>query len=446
MTTIANAATIANVAAVARREYTTRVRTRSFIAGTVLLVVSVVAIALLPVIVGYLDRTDTVKAAVHVSATDLATDPAATLSALLNARPDGTTPPSGQADFVVTSVPDLAAARQAVLDGTYSGVLEIARGPEGDLVFTLYTNGNANGREGAVVRQAATSIAVADRLARAGVAPAEQANVFVPPAFQVAWPDPARTDPTPGTTALIGQNMLGFGMTILIFMMIILYGQWIAMSVVEEKSSRVMEVILNAATPFQLLAGKVLGVGAVAGTQYLALLLAGGGALLAQDAIAQAVLGTGGASGVLPQGLTIELLLLFGVYGVLGFLLFAVLYAAAGSLVSRQEDVNSIVLPMTLIATAGYMVAIYASLGVIDIQTGWIVALAQVPLVSPFMMLARVTAQDATIWEVLLSIALLSVAIIGALWLAARVYAAGVLLYGQRPSAREVWRLVRSGA
>ena len=439
---------IANVAAVARREYTTRVRTRSFIFGTALLVVAVVAIALLPVIVGFLDRNDSVKAAVHVSATDLATDPAATLSALLNGPVEGTDPSSAssQPDFVVTEVPDLAAARQAVIDGTYTGVLEIARGSDGDLAFTLYTNGNANGREGAIVRQAATSIAVADRLARAGVEPAQQAGVFVPPAFEVAWPDASRTDPTPGTTALIGQNMLGFGMTVLIFMMIILYGQWIAMSVVEEKSSRVMEVVLNAATPFQLLAGKVLGVGAVAGTQYLALLLAGGGALLAQDAIAQIVLGAEGTAGPLPQGLTIPLLLLFGIYGVLGFLLFAVLYAAAASLVSRQEDVNTIVLPMTLIATAGYMVAVYASLGVIDIQTGWIVAIAQVPLVSPFMMLARVTAEDATVWEVLLSIALLVVAIVGALWLAARVYAAGVLLYGQRPSAREVWRLVRSGA
>ena len=148
----------------------------------------------------------------------------------------------------------------------------------------------------------------------------------------------------------------------------------------------------------------------------------------------------------MPQGLTIELLLAFGVYGVLGFLLFAVLYAAAASLVSRQEDVNAIVMPMTLIATGGYMIAVYSSTGLLDIQAGVLSVLALVPLVSPFMMLARVTAQDATIWEVILSIALLVAAIIGALWLAARVYAAGVLLFGQRPSTREVWRLVRSGA
>ena len=137
---------------------------------------------------------------------------------------------------------------------------------------------------------------------------------------------------------MIGQDMLGFGMTILIFMMIILYGTWIAMSVVEEKSSRVMEVILNAATPFQLLTGKVLGVGAVALTQYLALLLVGGVALLAQRPWREhRPGGRRRAARPCPQGLTSGCCSLFGLYGILGFLLFAVLYAAAASLVSRRR-------------------------------------------------------------------------------------------------------------
>ena len=133
-------------------------------------------------------------------------------------------------------------------------------------------------------------------------------------------------------------------------------------------------------------------------------------------------------------------------YGILGFLLFAVLYAAAGSLVSRQEDVNSIVMPMTLIATAGYIIGVYASIGLLDIKAGWIVALSQVPFVSPFMMLGRITSGQAMIWEVVLSVTLLVVTIIGALWLAARVYAAGVLLYGQRPGVKAILRLVVSGS
>jgi len=239
--------------------------------------------------------------------------------------------------------------------------------------------------------------------------------------------------------------MLGFGMTVLIFMMIILYGTWIAMSVVEEKSSRVMEVILNAATPFQLLTGKVLGVGAVALTQYIALLATGAVALLAHDAVAGVVLGTTGGTAV-PGGLTIPLLLLFGVYGILGFLVYATLYAAAGSLVSRQEDVNTAVMPMTLVSTAGYLVAVYASTGVLDIRAGWLAVVSQVPFVSPFMMIGRITGGQVTIAEVLLSIALLVVCIVAMLWLAARIYRAGVLLYGQRPGVRAIVRLVRSPA
>ncbi len=87
---------------------------------------------------------------------------------------------------------------------------------------------------------------------------------------------------------MVGRDVLAFGMTVLIFMIILMYGTWIAMSVVEEKSSRVMEVVLNAATPFQLLAGKVFGVGAVALTQYGAIVIAGGAALLLQGPVANA--------------------------------------------------------------------------------------------------------------------------------------------------------------
>jgi ABC-2 type transport system permease protein len=234
-------------------------------------------------------------------------------------------------------------------------------------------------------------------------------------------------------------------MTILIFMMVIMYGNWVAMSVVEEKSSRVMEVILNAATPFQLLSGKVLGVGAVALAQYAAIIVAGGVALVAQGPVASFVLGTGSSDVSLPAGLTFGMLVLLVVYGVLGFLLYAVLYAAAGSLVSRTEDVNAAVMPLTLVSTGGYLVAVYAATGLLDIRGDWMTVLSQIPFLSPFMMLSRVTAGGAAVWEIPLSIAILVVSIVAALWIAARIYAAGVLLYGQRPGVRALWRLVRAG-
>ena len=245
---------------------------------------------------------------------------------------------------------------------------------------------------------------------------------------------------------MVGRDMLAFGMTILIFMIIIMYGNWIAMSVVEEKSSRVMEVVLNAASPFQLLTGKVLGVGAVAFTQYAAVVLAGVVALLVQGPVADTILGTAGTATELPEGLTIGLLLFFGIYGVLGFLIYATLYAAAGSLVSRMEDINAAVMPMTLVSTGGYLIGVYAAMGLLDIQSGWVTALSQVPFVSPFMMIGRVASGAAEPWEIVLSIALLLASIVAALWIAARIYRAGVLLYGQRPGIRAIWRLVRTGA
>ncbi len=439
---------VANIVTVARREYQSRVRARSFLVGTALLVLSVVAIAMVPIIVQAISGSGAQRVAVWDGAGDIGGSPAATLDSLLNAPTGGGTSAGGQAttgDFSVRAVTDLDAERRAVDKGEDTAVLALARGPSGDLAFTLYTNESSTGRVAQLIRQAVSAVVIADRLARLNVAPADQARIFAPADFSVAWADPARTEATQSSADQGASYFLGFGMTILIFMMIILYGQWVAASVVEEKSSRVMEVILNAATPFQLLTGKVAGVGGVALTQYLAILAAGLVALAAQGPVAGLLLGAGTAASSLPQGLTPGLLGLLVVYGVLGFLLYAVLFAGAGSLVSRQEDVNQVVTPMTLVATAGYMVGVYSATGLLDIRAGWLTFLGQVPFLSPFLMLSRVTSGQAAPWEVPLSIVLMAVTLVACLWLAARLYAVGVLLYGQRPGARTIWRLLRHG-
>jgi ABC-2 type transport system permease protein len=310
-----------------------------------------------PAVVDRLGGNDTPTVGVHAVGADLPIDPVLTRDALLNARaaPD---PLGGGAGatrrFGVTSVPDLATGRRQADTGEFAAVLAIERGPDEDLRFRLYTNATGTSSTVLVMRQATQSLAVADRLQRLGVDPADQASLFAPVDYALEWPDPTRADEPRDDAGFDSSYFIGFGMTILIFMMILLYGNWVAMSVAEEKSSRVMEVILNAATPFQLLAGKVLGVGAVAAIQYLAILEAGLVAILVQGPVIDAILG-GGAGGAvsLPEGLTPGLLLLFGLYGVLGFMLYAVLFAAAGSLVSRQEDVNQVVAPMTLVASVG---------------------------------------------------------------------------------------------
>jgi ABC-2 type transport system permease protein len=437
---------VSNIVAVARREYLVRARTRSFLLGTALLVIAVVAVALAPIGIQYLDRTGTQTIAVWVGP-DVDPVLATTLEGILNAPTSGVpVEPGAKPDFTVTAAPDLAAARRAVVDGQLNAVLGIERAPDGELQFTLYTDDQAGSRTARVVgQQATTALAIADRLDRLGVGPASQAGLFAPSRFTVTWPDPNQSGPAPDSVQAGTNYLLGFGLTILIFMLIVLYGNWIAMSVVEEKSSRVMEVILNAATPLQLLWGKVLGVGAVALTQYAVLVIAGAAALLAQGPVGSMVLGESGGQVQLPAGLTLGMLLLLGVFGVLGFLLYGVLYAAAGSLVSRQEDVQAAVMPLAVISTLGYLVAVYASTGLLDINAGWVVLLGLVPFVSPFMMLGRVSAGEATVPEVVAAIALLVAAIAVAMWIAARIYAAGVLLYGQRPGLRSIIRMARTG-
>ena len=130
----------------ARREYTVRVRTRSFIFGTVLLVLGVAIIAFLPVIIRYIDRSVTEKVAVYVTAPDLASDPVVTLAGLLNPEPvSGQASTSGPPDFTVSRVTDLAAARAATEKHDYAAVLAVGRDPTGELRFTLYSNQNATG-------------------------------------------------------------------------------------------------------------------------------------------------------------------------------------------------------------------------------------------------------------------------------------------------------------
>ena len=196
-----------------------------------------------------------------------------------------------------------------------------------------------------------------------------------------------------------------------LFLAVVLYGTWIAMSVVEEKSSRVMEIILSAASPFELLAGKVLGVGGAALLQFAAMLGAALVALALQGQVASLVLGDGGGL-ALPKGLTPGILAVFSVYFVLGFLLYAVLFAAAGSLVSRQEDVNQVVLPMTLVATAGYLIGLYASIGLVDAGAIWVVALSWVPFLAPYMMLGRLDAGTAGPLDVVGSVVLMVATIV----------------------------------
>lgn len=448
---------LANVTAVARREYLYRARTRTFRITTVVLVIAALGLALAPILIRWVGKGSG-PARIEVSLGDSAprVDVVSQLQTLLNAQSGSDSlSTGGTPDYSVTTTTDIGGARSRVDSGADVGLLIVVRipagvsagytgppGTPGDLAFTFVTKAKAVDRISSLMKLAATSACQADRLARAGITPVDQAKLFAAAAYASELPS---GEASSGGTAedFLNQFAMGFVLSIVLFMAIILYGQWVAYSVAEEKSSRVMEVILGAASPFELLAGKVIGVGGLALTQYGIIFVPALVILLLQDQIAGLVLNQPAAAASLPPGLTVELLVAFGVLFVLGFGLYAVLYAGAAALVSRTEDINNIVAPLTLVSTAGYMVAVYSATGLFAPDSLLVSVMSYIPFFSPYLILSRMGSGTMGPLEVVVSILILAASVPVALWFAARLYAAGVLMYGQRPSLRLFVRVFR---
>jgi ABC-2 type transport system permease protein len=328
-------------------------------------------------------------------------------------------------------------ARAAVESGDLDGLVTLDRGADEDLTFDLYTDEGPTSSLVFTVNTAAGQVAVADRLQRAGVDPGQLGEIFAPTAFEVTPVDPNAIDPEENFGA---RYLLATALVILMFMAIITYGQWVATSVAEEKASRVMELLITAATPRQLLLGKVMGAGGAGLTQYVVVVAAALAGLLLQGVVSELVLGEAAGPALEVQGLEPVLLAVVGLFFLGGFGLYATLYAALGSTASRQEDVQNITGPMILVGVAGYFVA-FTALNVPDAD--WVQALSFVPFFSPYLIPIRMVMGQIEPWEIGVALILLLVGVALALWVAARIYSAGVLLYGQRAGLRAVWRAVR---
>lgn len=421
---------------IVRREYRARVRQRSFIVITALMAVIFVLLACAPTIVQAIrgGRESTTTIAVIDMANPVAADDIARLERQL--RSDGT---SAETTALIPANGPVEAARDQVTAGMYDALLVLSRTPAGDLTFDYANKAGTRDATAARVQQAASFLSVQDRLARMGVDPSRQAEIFAPPAFS-ARATKASTGADGRTETEQNTNRgIAYFMDIVLYTTIIVYGMWVAGGVVEEKSNRIMEIMVNAATPTQLMAGKILGIGAAALTQYLCITIPGAIVLASQGRIAQALLGErrGVASPDL-TGLTATAAATFLGFFVLGFLLYAALYAGAGSLVSRQEDVQQIASPMNMLMIGSFFAALFA-LGKPDAPLARV--LSFVPFSSPLVMLTRILVGSPARWEVALSVAILIGGIVVLVMLAARIYRVGVLLYGTRPSLRAVWKL-----
>jgi len=417
-----------NARIVARREFVERVRSRPFFASTVLLAALAVFVAFLPVIIRVLDRDTTTTIAIVADDPVLATQAATVMADVLSLTSGGTGQPY---EFPITQ--DRAGIQDAVANGTYAGAIVGTRDASGRLGFTFLTGQGIGADRTQLVQVGAFGVAILDWSMRTG------GEGFLFPTLDVlAAAGPTAGGAPLGAVDIASRQLLGTVLVVVLFLTIVIYGMWVAAGVAVEKETRVMELLISAASPTQLVLGKVVGIGVAGLVQYLAILLPALAALALQDPVARAAGLPGGAGSPL-AGIELSLFAAYGAFFVLGFTLYALIYAAAGSLVSRVEDLQVIALPMSLIGIAGYLQAIVALSGGVG---GLLRFSSLVPFWSPFVMFTRLTVGRVEPWELVLAYGLLVAAIGLVAALAIRVYAAGVILYGQRPGPGRLLRAI----
>jgi ABC-2 type transport system permease protein len=424
-----------NAGLVARREYVEKIRSRAFAVATGILIAVAVGAALIPIGLRAVDRGQITRIGV------VSSDPAVTarvvdlVSAYLNPVPPGTDSATVRPHYQLSPQMDLASGLAGVHAGRIDSLLEVTIGSDGGLDFTFHGNDSPTSATIQRLQVATFGAAVVEysqSLPHTGSGPA-----FHVPSFETQPTDRGSSVAPIDPGAMGSRTLLASILVVVIFITLTVYGMWVATSVASEKTSRVMELLISAATPRQLLVGKVVGVGAAGLTQYLAILVPATIVLALQDPIATALIGPADPGEAPLVGLTLPILLAFGFF-ILGFLLYAFVYAAAGSLVSRPEDIQQLAMPLSFVSMAGYFAAIF---GMTAINSSAVAFLSFVPFFSPYVMLSRVMLGHVDAWEIGLSLALLVAAIAISTWIAARIYGAGVLLYGQRPGFRTFLRV-----
>lgn len=423
---------LSKVRTVMRREYLSRVRTKAFWISTLLVPVAMIAFAVLPTLV--MNRQGGTFSIALLTADE---ELAAEVKAELARRAQGAKGPGALGVQVEWVHPrgDIGQQRdvlkQRVLRKELTGVLVLppqvlANGG----VEYLSTNVTAfrlmSLLDGAVERAVLRA-----RLHTSGI-PAGRLDELT----QGVKFDPVRLtqEGIESREALGGAFALSYVLTFLIYLTVMIYGFYVMRGVLEEKSSRIVEVIVANLSPTELMAGKIFGVGAVGLTQYLIW------AVLAMNLAAPGLLGLGlmeNAGGLLSPALLVFFVLFF----VFGYFLFATVYAAMGAAFNSEEEAQQMQSVISMFLAIPF-VLMFVILNDPDAPVS--VVLSLVPFFSPMLFFLRMTVAFPPTWQIVLCFALMSVTLLAMVRVTAAIYRVGILMYGKKPTLREIARWVRS--
>jgi ABC-2 type transport system permease protein len=411
-----------NIFLIAKREYLEQIHGRAFIFSTVLVPLLIVAL------LGWSYITNRkATAGIHVA---IATDSAPLANAIRRQMLD-----DKDAHFTVdvaapASEQDRVALRNKVQSKAIDGVLAISTSSSGETKATYTSLSSGGFTDTGRLWNALNRGMANERLVARGINQAEaDAALKTVPVETLQLGKEGKTGKTKGTSPFYKV----FLMMLLLSMPIMLYGLDMARAIIEEKSSRIFEVMLSVARPDDLLAGKLLGVGAVGLTQIAIWVVA---ATLFLGSALAATLMTGDFSihFTLLEGL------LFPVYFILGFALFSAIFSGFAATCETAQDLQKF-MPVAIIP-------LYLSMGLLpvllkDPNSIWSVAATIFPLTSPYVMLPRMGLETVPLWQLGASIVLLVLSIWAVLWFSSRLYRVGILLYGKRATLPELIRWLR---
>lgn len=423
-----------NILLIARREYLERVRSKSFLFMTIFIPALMFAVTVLPSLIAMRAPGGTKR--LVIAATDRQT--AELIREQLQKPVEDSqesglqerntrTRPSYEAE-VDTNVSDSerAALNDKVKQKQLDGVVWVTDGALAANKITYITRDVSNLNDTFGLNQIVSRALHRRILQEKGLSDTEIESALKPVEMETL--SPSGTGPSNPLVTFFAV----FAMAMILYMTVLLYGINVMRAVLEEKTSRIMEVMLSTATAKEMMAGKILGVGAVGLTQ-VAIWAATTGILSGGLGLA--------AGGVLKGVISLKLGIYFPVFFLLGFTLFSTMYAAIGAMVNSEQEAQQLqfLVAMPLIASVIVLVQILQ-----NPATPLATWTSIFPLTAPLIMFARI-ALDPNIpgWQIALSIGLLLLTIYGLLILCGRIYRIGILMYGKKPTLPEIMKWIK---
>lgn len=408
-----------------KREYWTRVRGKGFIIGTIISPVLMMSFAFVPILLARAGG----QSKINLTVLDQNGDP--NLQARLEKLLEPATPRDDRYEVLWETIQPGSGieARQAELNQQIAaGKLDAYLILPPDLVNqeqVRYHVKNVGGSSGQL-REALNKAVFESRVARAGLDAERIRELNKTLRLDVVN---AKGERERGQTFI-----LSFGLLMILYVTILVYGVMVMRGVIEEKQSRIIEVLLSSVRPFELMLGKIIGIGAVGLTQYLIWAICGAGisAVAALPALA--------TGAVKIPSISILQIVFFVVYFVLGYFLYATFYAMVGAIVSNDEDGQQMQMPVTMTIVVPVMLSTMVMRNP-DSTASTILSL--IPFFSPVLMFLRIGMQTPPWWQIALSIVLMIGTILAAVWLVAKIYRVGVLMYGKRPTLPELIKWLR---